>query len=317
MINFHRSLGRAALVASTVLALGVAIPAEAAPKQGGLGMCHPMSRMSVIGSGQARVAPDLATVRLGVTTRAESAADAMRQNSDQQSAVIDALVAAGIAEEHIQTSGLNLNPVIDFSPEREPTVTGYEASNMVSVRVTQIDRLGEVLDAIVGAGANQINGIEFSRMDGLDAEDQARRTAVEDALHKAEVLAEAAGLQVGRVLTMRDGAVSDGPRPMMRQAAMEVSASVPVQAGQVEVSAQVQMEFALIGGPDCGPDRGPQGEGREGRPPLKGANAPGEGSAAGDLPPPMGIDSGAVQPGEPVVPMGEELPGADAEAASN
>lgn len=317
MTHIHRGLGRAALIASAALALGVAAPAVAAPKHGGAAMCHPVSRLSVTGAGEARVAPDLATVRLGVTTRADSAAEAMRQNSEQQRAVIEALTGAGIPEAQIQTSGLNLNPVIDFSQEREPTVTGYEAGNMVTVRVTAIDRLGEVLDAIVGAGANQINGIEFSRLDGADAEDEARRAAVADARHKAGVLAEAAGLRLGRVLAMRDGAVVEEPRPMMRQAAMDSAAFVPVQAGQVEMGAQVQMEFALID-PDCRPGKGAGRDARKGRdggrPPAKGAGAQDGEPAAGDLPPPMGTDAGAVAPGEPVVPLGEaEAP----EAPSN
>ena len=215
--------GPAALAAGAALAAMISGPALSAPQAGKAGhdarlMCGgQMSRLSVSGTGEARIAPDMATIQLGVTTRADSAADAMRSNATQQSAVIEALKAADIAERNIQTSGLSLNPVMDYSRDRAPTVTGYEASNMVSVRVGDIARLGEVLDAIVGAGANQISGIEFTREDGADAEDQARREAVRDARHKAEVLAEAAGLELGPVLILRDSVAPSGPpRPMMR-----------------------------------------------------------------------------------------------------
>jgi uncharacterized protein YggE len=213
----------------------------------GMGHSIGLSRLSVTGQGEARIAPDMATVQLGVTTRAASAAEAMKQNSDQQRAVIAALAGAGIAERDIQTSGLGLNPVMDYSQDRAPSVTGYEASNSVSVRVAEIARLGEVLDAIVTAGANQINGISFTREDGADAEDEARRAAVEDARHKAEVLAKAAGLTLGPVLVLRDAQASAGPQPMMRAAMAAEKADVPVQAGEVSMAAQVEMDFALIG----------------------------------------------------------------------
>lgn len=285
MIHFPRLSGHRRLAASAAIATILAAPAfaqsgpvpkgdEPAARHGhagqmtcgkGHGMGHSigLSRLSVTGQGEARIAPDMATVQLGVTTRAAGAAEAMKQNSDQQRAVIAALTGAGIAERDIQTTGLGLNPVIDYSQDRAPSVTGYEASNNVSVRVAEIARLGEVLDAIVTAGANQINGINFTREDGADAEDEARRAAVEDARHKAEVLAEAAGLTLGPVLVLRDAQVSEGPRPMMRAAMAAEKADMPVQAGEVAMTAQVEMDFALIGrGCDMAPEApdAPDGE---------------------------------------------------------
>ncbi|MCF3974067.1 SIMPL domain-containing protein [Paracoccus salsus] len=255
-------LARTALMISTASLLAMASPAHAGSGKGGHGhyrAAHhcPGSggtmadrRLTVIGEGEARVAPDMATVQLGVTSQADSAAEAMRQNSTRQSAVIEALKGAGIDERNIQTSGLSLGTVMDYGENRAPRVTGYQASNMVAVRVTEIADLGAVLDAIVDAGANEINGIDFGRDDGTDVEDEARRAAVADARHKAGVLAEAAGLTLGPVLMLRDNQVSGGPRPMMRMAAdgAAASESVPVQAGELSMSASVQMEYALIGG---------------------------------------------------------------------
>ncbi|KJZ31824.1 hypothetical protein TW83_06675, partial [Paracoccus sp. S4493] len=175
------------LALSVAMTALMAAPALAAPMA-----CGPAgpSRLTVTGEGQSRIAPDMATVQLGVTTQADSAAAAMEQNSTQQSAVIEALTGAGIDEAQIQTSGLNLNPLMQYGENQAPTVTGYQATNTVAVRVSDLARLGEVLDAIVTAGANEINGITFSREDGAEAQDQARRDAVADARRKAELLAE-------------------------------------------------------------------------------------------------------------------------------
>lgn len=323
MTLVSRRLVRAALVASTALAFGA--PAMAAPGKGGHSMCHPgMSRLTVTGQGEARVAPDLATIQLGVTTQAASAAEAMRQNSTQQTAVIEALTGAGIDQADVQTSGLNLNPLMDYAEGRAPTVTGYQASNMVSVRVSDVARLGEVLDAIVAAGANEINGISFIRDDARASEDEARRAAVTDARHKAEVLAEAAGLTLGPVLMLRDTPAMEGPRPMMMEARAASDAKVPIAPGEVALNAMVEMQFALTG-QDCGPmgggyrhgmghdHHGGQGHGAmsEGQSPVPDdapVPAPGNDAAApvpGDVPPPLGTDTGAPEAGEPVVPMGE------------
>jgi uncharacterized protein YggE len=218
-------------MALTVAALAmVSAPAMAADNNSACGHMAEMSRLSVSGDGLARIAPDMATIQLGVTSQADSANAAMDQNSTQQAAVIKALTDTGIEQAQIQTSGLNLNPLMKYDEDRAPSVTGYQASNIVTVRVADLTRLGEVLDAIVSAGANEINGITFAREDGSDAQDDARRQAVADARRKAEVLAEAAGLTLGPVLAIRDSQSSGGaPRPMMRMEAA-MADSVPVQA---------------------------------------------------------------------------------------
>lgn len=242
------------IVTATGLALALSGPALAGPMGGhkpGHDMCGPMgkhmSRLSVSGQGDARTAPDLAVIQLGVETQAESASAAMKQNSEQQTTVIDALKSAGIETKDIQTSGLNLNPMMDYDKNE---VTGYRASNMVSVRVTEIANLGEVLDAVVSAGANNINGINFQREDSQAVEDDARRAAVEDARHKAEVMAEAAGMTLGPIMQLRDSPAQSGPQPMMMRAAEAKSSGAPVEAGELTVTSEVQVDFALLGA-DC------------------------------------------------------------------
>lgn len=324
MRQVSRRLGTAALAASTVLALGV--PAMAAPGKGGHSMCHPgMSRLTVTGQGEARVAPDTAQIQLGVTTQAASAAEAMAQNAERQTAVIAALTNAGVDQADVQTSGLNLNPMMDYGEGRAPTVTGYQASNMVMVRVSDVPRLGEVLDAIVAAGANEINGISFTRDDSRATEDEARRAAVDDARHKAEILAEAADLTLGPVLVLRDSPMPEGPRPMMMEArAAADSAGVPIAAGEVALTAMVEMQFALTG-QDCGPMGGKGHHGRghmPGHPPIPGdgASAPMPGGDGAPAPMPRAMPEGEgpeaiLPPGHPPVP-GMETPGADGQPAA-
>lgn len=258
------------LALSAAMTALLAAPALAAPMA--CGHAGP-SRLTVTGEGQSRIAPDMATVQLGVTTQADTASAAMEENSAQQRAVIDALTGAGIDEAQIQTAGLNLNPLMQYGENQAPTVTGYQATNTVQVRVTDMTRLGEVLDAIVGAGANEINGITFTREDGTEALDDARRDAVTDARRKAELLAEAAGVELGPILTLRDIQTGQGgPRPMMRMEAA-MADSTPVQPGQVEMTAQVEIDYALAGDAACAPMRGPR-QGGPVHPPMHGDGAP-------------------------------------------
>ena len=311
MTQVSRPLGRIALAASTALAL--AGPAMAQPEGGDRPFCPPgMSRLTVAGTGESRVAPDMASIQLGVTTQAASAAEAMRQNSARQAAVIAALTGAGIEQGDIQTSGLNLNPVMDYGEGRAPTVTGYQASNMVTVRVRDVPRLGEVLDAIVAAGANEINGIAFLRDDNAAAEDDARRAAVADARHRAEILAEAAGLTLGPVLVLRDTPAIEGPRPMMMEArAAEDSASVPIAAGEIATTATVEMQFALTGR-DCTPMGNGQGRRHgHGYEPGHGRMSPDTPSAPGGRPASNGPDDAPAEaaPGnDPAAPVPGDLP---------
>ena len=293
MTIIHRKANRAILAMSTALALTAAMPAVA---QQNATMCSPMagnggmSTITVSGTGEARIAPDMATIQLGVTTQAQSAAEAMSQNAERQTAVIAALGEAGLEQADIQTSGLNLNPMMDYGENKAPSVVGYQASNMVAVRVKDVANLGKVMDAIVNAGANEINGISFQREDGSDAEDDARRKAVADARHKAEILAEASGLTLGPVLSLRDTPQPEGPRPMMMEARVaDAGSGTPIAAGELSMSAQVEAEYALIGEGACVPrmggHHGKGGPGQDGQG-HGGQGQDGQGSdGAGDMPP--------------------------------
>ena len=243
------------LVFATPLAAQTAPQGDPKAHHGNSRACHMMmarpARISVLGIGDSTISPDMATINLGVTTRAATAAEAMSTNSDQQSMVIDALQQEGIEPQDIQTSGLNLSPTMEYPEGQAPRVTGYQAQNLVTVRVRDLGTLGETLDTLVTAGANEMNGISFQRDDPRSAADEARTMAIEDAHHSAEVLAAAAGLELGPIVAIRDmPQLGGGPRPMMMARDAAAESAVPIQAGELSFSAQVQVDYALTGG-DC------------------------------------------------------------------
>lgn len=202
------------------------------------------AQITVIGEGTVTAVPDLATVSLGVTTTDPIAAAAMKANSTALSAVMDRLQAAGIAQNDLQTSSLQLNPNWTNSENGTMTVMSYTATNMLSVRVRDLTILGSVLDAAITDGANTLNGISFGQSDPRPTQDAARQAAVADAIARAKLLTQAAGVTLGRVLSISEGAGFGAPMPMMKAA--DMAQSVPVAAGELGVTASVSMMFEVV-----------------------------------------------------------------------
>lgn len=201
--------------------------------------------ITVTGEAAVERAPDMATVSIGVTTLAETAAAALAANSDQMRAVIDRLKAAGLAEADLQTTGLSVNPNwsgYDASSSAQ-TITGYTAANVLTVDIRALEGLGAVLDAAVSDGANTLNGLVFGLADPRPALDEARRAAVADARAKAELLAAAAGVGLGDIVSITEGGGFGGPVPMYKATAAE--AAVPVQQGEVSYQAGVTVVWQL------------------------------------------------------------------------
>jgi len=146
----------------------------------------------------------------------------------------------------MQTAGLSLNPVWrdGSGPQGQPAPWGFEASNIVSLRLRDLEALGPVLDALVSDGANRLDGVSFGLQDPDTAMDEARRLAVVDARRKAALYAEAAGVGLGQVISLSETGAGM-PRPVMMEMAAMRSDAVPIAAGEVGVSASVQMVFAL------------------------------------------------------------------------
>jgi uncharacterized protein YggE len=224
-----------ALVLSTALALPALAPALA---EGAAARS-----ISVTGTGTVETAPDMATLMIGVTTQAQTAAEALTANSAATEAVIARLTASGVEARDMQTSNLSINPNWAGYDSSTPTISGYVATNMLTVRVRKLDTTGAVLDAAVADGANTLNGMVFGLADPDPAYNEARKEAVADARAKAELLAAAAGVTLGPVMTIADGGAMTDPAPMYRDA---VSASpVPVVGGELGLVANVTVTFAI------------------------------------------------------------------------
>jgi hypothetical protein len=204
--------------------------------------------VTVTGSGKVYLTPDIAYITIGVHTEGENASEAVASNNQQAQQVIDALIAQGIAEKDIQTTNFSIYPQQEYDTEGKPTgKIKYIVDNSVFVTVRDIEKVGEVLDAAVKAGANSISGIQFDVADKTAALSEARAAAVKDAGVKAEELASAAGVTLGDVQTISEY-TSGGPQPMydIRAAApMAEAASVPVQAGQMLLTVEVNMVYEI------------------------------------------------------------------------
>ncbi len=204
--------------------------------------------ITATGEGRVAVAPDMATISVGVTTQQKTAAATLAENNKATAAVLERLKADGVAPRDLQTSGLSLSPLWDrqisqSSQNNPPKISGYVASNTIVVRLRDLAKLGEILDSTVGQGANQFNGLSFGLQDPKPSEDAARRAAVADAMARAHLYASAAGVRLGRILSISEP--SSRAVPEMAMARMAASDGVPIAEGELSISAQVTIVFAI------------------------------------------------------------------------
>jgi uncharacterized protein len=203
--------------------------------------------ISLIGHGETRMAPDMATINVGVTTSAATAREAVDGNNTAMKRILDVMAEAKIEARDIQTSNFTVNPRYDYGNNTQPPkVAGYDASNQVAVTVRKLADVGVVLDQVVSAGSNQINGISFSVSKPEAAEDEARKLAVADAKRRADVYAAAAGVKLGPVLAITENSgYQPPPRPFAKTMRAEASADVPVQAGEQVIAADVNITWEI------------------------------------------------------------------------
>lgn len=202
-------------------------------------------QITVTGQAQVDAVPDMALLTLGVTTQAETAAEAMGENARKMTEIQAQLTQAGIAARDIQTRQLQLNP--EYTRPRDGTartLVGYRASNLVQVRVRDLDGLGAVLSAVTEAGLNTLNGLSFAVQDPDPLIEEARKRAVADALARAKLYTDGLNVTLGPVLRIDEH--GQGPRPMpMARAEMALASDVPVSAGEVGYGASVTVVFGL------------------------------------------------------------------------
>ena len=209
--------------------------------------------VSVTGTGTVEAAPDMATLRIGVVREAPSARQALDENNAAMNKVLESLRAEGIAEKDLQTSGLEIQPRYVYPKARSdgtqepPKIVGYTVSNNLDIRIREIDRTGGILDKVVTLGVNTGGSISFGNQKTASLFETARERAVADAISKATTLARAAGVGLGKLLSIREG--RDEPRPIPLAQARTMAAAqasvVPVAAGASRYRVTVNMKWEI------------------------------------------------------------------------
>lgn len=216
---------------------------------------QPETTITVTAEASEERTPDIAFITSGVQVEADTATEAMRAQAAAMNGVFDALAKAGIETRDMQTSGLSLNPrydniQIEEAPGRtrgERQLSGYVASNQLTVKVRNLDKLGATLDSLVEAGGNTFSGLNFGNEDADAITDLARTQAIKNAVARAELYAAAAGMKVGRIVTINEG-YSSGPQPMAEMAMMRSvsKSSTPIAGGEVGYTVNVNVMFELV-----------------------------------------------------------------------
>lgn len=231
---------------SAAFKVGCAVALLLIPSAAAYAEDRPLERtITVSATGTAEAEPDRARITSGVSTEADTAREALTKNSETMTKIIDELKAKGIDPKDIQTASFNVEPVTEYKEGQPPKVRGYRVSNQVIVLVRKLDQLGDVLDNVVSAGANQIQGLAFevSKEDAL--KDDARKEAVANALRRAKLLAAAAGADVGNVLQISEETSSNGPVMYAPRLAKAAASSVPIETGTSTLEARVTITWAL------------------------------------------------------------------------
>ena len=204
------------------------------------------TRLDVSAEGQVTRAPDIATLSAGVLTQSSTAAAAMAENAKKMAAAVSALKRAGVADKDIRTSSLSLQPQYRYADNQPPAVTGYQASNQLTVTFRDIKQAGPILDALVAQGVNQISGPDFALEHPDAAMDEARMQAMQKARAKADLYAKAAGMSVKRIVAIGEGGgySPQPPRPMLMMAA-RMKESTDLQPGEEKIGVTVNVTFEL------------------------------------------------------------------------
>lgn len=202
--------------------------------------------IAVTASASVAAEPDRAAITTGVMTEAPSARDALTQNSAAMRKIIDGLKGAGIDPKDIQTVNFGIDPrYVHPKDGTPPRVTGYRVTNNIRIMVRDVTRVGEVLDGVVTLGANQAGAISFEVSKEETLKDEARRTAMANALRRAKLFAESAGAEIGPVISISEEVNTPVHRPMpMARSSMSAEA-VPIEAGSKMLEVRVHVTWGL------------------------------------------------------------------------
>ena len=207
------------------------------------------TKITVNGTGEIKVSADTAVISLGVNARNKDVLEAQKKVNESISAIRKALIGQGVKEENITTEFINIYALYDYQNDQE-SLAAYDASSTLAIRVTDMESVGSLIDAAFAAGANTLNGISFSASDTEDAKKEALKIAVEDAKNKADVMAEASGLEITGIELISEGSVNSFDNSIGNVYAKradfiesEADAGTVVQAAKLIVNATVSVIF--------------------------------------------------------------------------
>ena len=232
------------------LLIGAALPAAPAAAQATAQVTQAIAgtRLDINVTGDATRVPDLAVISAGVVSRSATATGALQDNANRMDRVIAAIKAAGIADRDIQTSSISLNPEYRYPENQSPQLTGYTASNQVTIRFRDIRNSGKILDALVREGANQISGPNMTIEHPEEALDEARAKAVAAGRARAELYARSLGMRVVRVVSVSESGGYYAPPPPPPPAPMMASAErsyTKIEPGEQKLQVSLGMVFEL------------------------------------------------------------------------
>ena len=232
----------AAMVAGLVFS---AIPAQAQVMNSvSANAIQPETTLSISATSEVNSAPDVAYLTGGVVSTAPTAREALQKNANDMAGVYKALEAAGLDKKNIQTSNFSLQPQYTYPENAERILNGYEVSNQVTAKVTDLDKAGGMIDAMVAQGGNTFSGIQFAVQDPSELLNEARRKAIKDAMSRAELYADATGYSVARIVTMTENAAySPQPKMMTRARMSDGAESTQISGGEISYSATVNVTF--------------------------------------------------------------------------
>ncbi len=214
-----------------------------------------MSELRVTGHGEVDATPDLAVVQVGANDQAKTAVDAQSKVNTVIQAIVEKIKGAGIPAEKIQSTRMELQPVYEerSSSVNRMKVTGYQATSSVRVEVSDLGKVGDIVDAAIGAGANNFEGISFQLKDDKDARADALKKAIADARAKAQIMADAAGVRLTIITDIAESSAGGPVYPVMGRAmapmALRAAVSTPVSPGEVQVSADVVLTYRIAPAP--------------------------------------------------------------------
>ncbi len=235
---FNRTMAILAAVCLLAAAFAAPVLAASAAEQG---------KITVTGHAEATVAPDVAFITAGIITTGADVETARGDNDRIMRRIIDALGAQGVAKDKIATSQFNLQPIYagDGRDGTPGTITGYRLQNSVTVTVEDLTKIGAVVDAAFGAGANQFQGLRFAVRDDGRLHDELLRKAVADGRHKAAVMAEALGVALGQPLSVAETGRFLPMAASSDMALKSFAGGTPLAAGTLTVSVDVNLVFAM------------------------------------------------------------------------